>query len=578
MEGSMSSLTYKGSIAEAIAEAKRQKKLFVVYISGNDEISVELEQSVWTNPSDVESILKFCVFVHLLEGSVGASQFSAIYPQNSVPSISVVGYNGVMLWSHEGYVSARNFIESIEKAWATIHMQESVATLLAGALASNKSEPSTSGTASTAEQGMCLSTDSPSPRDKSLQVPDQQQDAKHVEESSVRSMHGDVLEHAGVEQTISVCDADNTPPHPITGKTDSSESSGTDKVTSSERDGSSAVEQSMMVDGESTSTAVDLGDLHTNDGSKVSSGSSQMAAVVRDSTILQQENMKIDSQITADILEIADNVPRNIEAGLSLGDSEMTASETIDITQDQKVDGVLDRTNVTKKSNDVNLNIRLPDGSSLQGKFSVTDTLRSVKTFVDKNHKIGLGSYDLAVPYPRKLFDEQDLSKTLSNLGFASREALIVVPHRHVTVFHGGQSSSHNVPNTVADTDSNNSGSGYFGLAKRIISFVNPFSYFGGSSSSLQSDSTTDDGLWQYRPNPGLQNALSGSRQPSDPHSRDNQSPPTKENVGKAKNGTSRTFGSNIHTLKRDEDDPRFSDRNSFWNGNSTQYGGDNNK
>lgn len=33
-------------------------------------------------------------------------------------------------------------------------------------------------------------------------------------------------------------------------------------------------------------------------------------------------------------------------------------------------------------------------------------------------------------------------------------------------------------------------------------------------------------------------------------------------------------FGSNIHTLKRDEDDERFSDRNSFWNGNSTEYGG----
>lgn len=32
---SLSSLTYKGSIPEAINEAKKQKKLFVVYISGN---------------------------------------------------------------------------------------------------------------------------------------------------------------------------------------------------------------------------------------------------------------------------------------------------------------------------------------------------------------------------------------------------------------------------------------------------------------------------------------------------------------------------------------------------------------
>jgi hypothetical protein len=35
MKGSISSFTYKGSIAEAILESKKQKKLFVVYISGN---------------------------------------------------------------------------------------------------------------------------------------------------------------------------------------------------------------------------------------------------------------------------------------------------------------------------------------------------------------------------------------------------------------------------------------------------------------------------------------------------------------------------------------------------------------
>lgn len=34
MERSLPSLTFKGSISEAIVEAKRQRKLFVVYISG----------------------------------------------------------------------------------------------------------------------------------------------------------------------------------------------------------------------------------------------------------------------------------------------------------------------------------------------------------------------------------------------------------------------------------------------------------------------------------------------------------------------------------------------------------------
>ena len=34
MDQSLLSLTYKGSIPEAITEAKKQRKLFVVYISG----------------------------------------------------------------------------------------------------------------------------------------------------------------------------------------------------------------------------------------------------------------------------------------------------------------------------------------------------------------------------------------------------------------------------------------------------------------------------------------------------------------------------------------------------------------
>jgi hypothetical protein len=40
-----------------------------------------------------------------------------------VPSISVIGLNGVMLWNHEGHISSENMKESIEKAWAALHLQ-----------------------------------------------------------------------------------------------------------------------------------------------------------------------------------------------------------------------------------------------------------------------------------------------------------------------------------------------------------------------------------------------------------------------------------------------------------------------
>lgn len=76
-------------------------------------------------------------------------------------------------------------------------------------------------------------------------------------------------------------------------------------------------------------------------------------------------------------------------------------------------ENVVEKTNVgdssARKSNDVHLNIRLPDGSSLQVKFSVMHTLRMVKDYVDENQTSSFGSYDLAIPYPRKVFGEQGM-------------------------------------------------------------------------------------------------------------------------------------------------------------------------
>ena len=48
-------------------------------------------------------------------------------------------------------------------------------------------------------------------------------------------------------------------------------------------------------------------------------------------------------------------------------------------------------------------------------------------------------------------------------------------------------------------------------------------------------------------------------------------------NGSRSSQPTTSRFGSNIHTLRHDEDDERFKDNNSYWNGNSTQYGGNDN-
>ncbi|KAF3455590.1 hypothetical protein FNV43_RR00224 [Rhamnella rubrinervis] len=165
MEQSLSSLSYKGSIPAAINEAKNQRKLFVVYISGQDSESNRLENCTWTDVKVAESVTKYCILLHILEGSADAAQFSAIYPQKSVPCITAIGYNGLQLWQNEGFVSAEVLASSLEKVWLSLHIQETTATVLSAALASKKSETSTSGSSSIgpSSQGSSSSTTVQSP-------------------------------------------------------------------------------------------------------------------------------------------------------------------------------------------------------------------------------------------------------------------------------------------------------------------------------------------------------------------------------------------------------------------------------
>lgn len=74
---------------------------------------------------------------------------------------------------------------------------------------------------------------------------------------------------------------------------------------------------------------------------------------------------------------------------------------------DHKQSDAFDNGMRVKKLSEIHLSIRIPNGVNLQEKFSLTSTLRMVKDFVDKHHTNVVGSYDLAIPYPRRVFNDQ---------------------------------------------------------------------------------------------------------------------------------------------------------------------------
>ncbi|KAL1102280.1 hypothetical protein V6Z11_D05G352400 [Gossypium hirsutum] len=519
---SFSSLTFKGSIPEAILEAKIQKKLFVVYISGEDSESKNMEDSTWTDLKLKESLSKYCVLLHKCGGSTDAANFSAIYPQKSVPCITAIGYNGVQVWQSEGSISAEVLASSLEKAWLSLHIQETTAAVLSAALASKKYESSSSGsspssgssTVSQSEQGSSSSASVPSTTMANV---------VQTLESNPSVMSVVMEENRDCEQTVKE-------KNPELVENGSSESFSTDNL-------ANIVDEQCDITNEEMRTVV----------------SSVTSSLAVHASSHPEDDCLIPVKGT-------DHQP-SCPAG-SMPVSAAEAEKDMQHVKD-KVDGALENTTTANIPTDVHLNIRLPDSSSLQEKFPVTYTLSMIKDYVDRNQSNGMGSYDLAIPYPRRLFGDQDLIKSLLDLGLFNRQALIVVPRRRTAGFQGQRPSDDN-RNLTPIEDSAGSSGGYFSYIKSFLSYVNPFAYLGGGASSSTTGQESQSSIWEYSPNPTVQNNLGGR----------NRSTSTASDGGRNRRPVTTQHGSNIHTLKRDEDDDSFTDRNPFWNGNSTQYGG----
>ncbi|KAL4290577.1 hypothetical protein GQ457_14G000180 [Hibiscus cannabinus] len=545
MSESLSSLTYKGSILEAIRDAQNQKKLFVVYISGEDDDSKNLDHSTWTDLKVKESLSKYCILLHIRGGSTDAANFSAICilvliflvcyceylspvsmrqqflasicidPQKSVPCLTAIGFNGVQVWQSEGLVSAEILASSLEKAWLSLHIQETTAAVLGAALASKKYESSRSGASTViqSEQGSSSSTSVPST----------------TTDGVVQCLEPKLAVTSGMLE----------------------EKNGSDKKVK-----------------EKISELVDQGGSESFSTENLANVASERCDVSNEATRTVDASVTFSQPIPVSVIPV-----KEIDHQSSFPVSEKAMQHEKNKSIDGEQDGASENT-ATANANVptiVHLNIRLPDGSSLQEKFPVGNTLRMIKDYVDVNQSIGMVSYDLAIPYPRKLFVDQDLSKSLLDLGLLNRQALVAVPRQRSTGFQGQRSFADQRNSTPSEATIGING-GYFAYLRRFLSYFNPFSYLGGSTGTRSSTTApaSRSGFWEYSPNSTLRNNLAGTNRtyPPNPANRSSLTD------SRSRRPTTSRYGSNIHTLKHDEDDSRFTDRNPFWNGNSTQYGG----
>ncbi|GJN28147.1 hypothetical protein PR202_gb16235 [Eleusine coracana subsp. coracana] len=441
MERTVNSLAYKGSISDAINQSRQQKKLFVVYISGvytqlllvypidrmiylctfsgEDEASSSLEQSTLVDEHVVLTTLLsimssvsamiirsppppfkyFCLFklsggrsnrqmLHLLASQARECGCSTVFsylfilkylkpdPQKSVPSISVIGLNGVMLWHHEGHVISENLKESIEKAWAALHLQETAATLLTASLASRNAESvNTTSTALPHLQGSSTSENT----------------------SASSSQPVDISGASGVAHPTDLVSQ-------LPSRTTHDEALGIN-----EKEGSESVSDPV----DRTVEKLDSACTEVKTGMPDSLGSSNKGSSSDPKQFLKRKN-KVDGSCTEAPSEAS---PRTITGS---GHSSQLLVEQDKATTCSAPDEGLN----SVKSDDIHLSIRMPSGYRLEIKLTKQDVLREVKNFVDENLGSGVGSYDLSMIYPKRVFTEQGTgSDQWSHPGMESQEA-----------------------------------------------------------------------------------------------------------------------------------------------------------
>lgn len=214
------------------------------------------------------------------------------------------------------------------------------------------------------------------------------------------------------------------------------------------------------------------------------------------------------------------------------------------------------------------LQVKLTNGETIQGTFESYQLLRDVKNFIDLQRTDGNMDYRLAVPFPRKIFTEEDMDKALSKLDIGPRSALLLVGNGTPSdnSYHS-RTLQNNDSHSSAQSEANEGGGSYVG---RFLSFLSPYVY--GRSNSPQ-DHKSSSSAPPSESNPGTTRALRESSHPTIVNS-SRPEPPVQENSAQAGRLSQRRGGSsNVHTLRGNDEDPSQG-KNTYWNGNSTQFGG----
>ncbi|CAG2162954.1 unnamed protein product [Oppiella nova] len=366
---------FRGSVNEAIIKSKNERKVFIVFINGTDDISAKMN-GLYESLSQKLSELPL-VAIKLEAQSDNCKLFSQIYPVIVIPSTYFIDSNGVAIEIIGGSVEDQNvLLEKINKS-IDIYKQS-------------------------------LSSNATKNIDKS--------------ETSVD------------KQRVSKTPPKESTPEPSVASPSAASSSSTSSATTtspeSERPSLDAkVERAnQLIEALRQKKAKEEEERERADEIERRKGVKEMLSSKRQredkeamDLVKEREREKREERAARERVLAQIAADREERRARNMAFTEPKATQSNDADSESIQQEVRQRIDTKAR-----IQLRLPDGSTRNNVFEANDTLESVRQFVITN--LNIRAFTLATPFPRREFATDDYSQTLQHLLLSPSSVLIVVP------------------------------------------------------------------------------------------------------------------------------------------------------
>ncbi|XP_011872110.1 PREDICTED: UBX domain-containing protein 4 isoform X2 [Vollenhovia emeryi] len=530
---------FAGSINEAVATSKSRKAVFVVFVEGKDDASVQLARAI--DAPEVSSRLEgeHFVAIRLESGSEAYRFFAQIYQLVPVPSLFFIGENGTPLEIIAGSTTAAELLSKIDNVLTKAgksNKQSSLSLIDAEQRAAAAGGSSNNNTVETTSPNINDNNSNPNTDLTSgvteLVVPDLSNNDNNVTEDAAKAA-----------TSLNTGNRDN---NEASAKTNA-ETNQNKELTAEEK-----VERARQLIELQRKQRLDEEQKKDREREierrKMGRDVQKIRQMQQDLEIKQahEERMREKAAEAAAREKVRQQIAQD---KLERKQKELALQQQMQQPQCQeqpRYNAAPSNATVTR------IQFRLPSGNSHTGQFEPSDTLRTLRTYVTENIDLPFRQFAMSTSFPRRELTNEENDKTLLELELVPTAVILILPLKNS-----------NVTTVVTSTQD----VGFF--SRFIWSFFTPviriynyivgyFSGTNGDANQQRGDSNSDSTETTNNPDravsPNRRNVVQSSGL-------------FRRYLGNQGGTTIRAQG-NIHRLHSGGDD---NDENNTWNGNSTQ-------